>query len=102
MIDCTVIHNTLSLHHSTVFSYLLFLLGQSREYKYNRQVFDANAQLWTEKYANSAAIGASGWGSVDATVLVRNSQFHFTNFVFQHFYNIFPGIYLSFHYVLKF
>ncbi|CAO2190965.1 unnamed protein product [Urochloa humidicola] len=40
----------------------------SREYKYNRQVFDINAQLWTEKYA-SPAVGASGWGSVDAGVL---------------------------------
>ncbi|KAK3161227.1 hypothetical protein QOZ80_1BG0074160 [Eleusine coracana subsp. coracana] len=46
----------------------------SREYKYNRQVFDANAQLWTEKYANSAAIGASDWGSVDVAVLGKNTQ----------------------------
>ncbi|KAK3164717.1 hypothetical protein QOZ80_1AG0023660 [Eleusine coracana subsp. coracana] len=46
----------------------------SREYKYNRQVFDANAQLWTEKYANSAAVGASNWGSVDVTVLGKNTQ----------------------------
>ncbi|KAL5674466.1 hypothetical protein ACJX0J_018772, partial [Zea mays] len=41
----------------------------SREYKYNRQVFDTTAQLWTDKYASSAAVGASGWCSVDADVL---------------------------------
>ncbi|GJN18445.1 hypothetical protein PR202_gb05609 [Eleusine coracana subsp. coracana] len=46
----------------------------SREYKYNRQVFDANAQLWTEKYANSAAIGASDWGSVDVAVLTLSQK----------------------------
>ncbi|CAO2165465.1 unnamed protein product [Urochloa humidicola] len=46
----------------------------SREYKYNRQVFDINAQLWTEKYASPSAVGASGWGSVDAGVLAQNTQ----------------------------
>ncbi|CAO2203950.1 unnamed protein product [Urochloa humidicola] len=46
----------------------------SREYKYNRQVFDMNAQLWTEKYASPSAVGASGWGSVDAGVLAQNTQ----------------------------
>ncbi|XP_020177166.1 uncharacterized protein [Aegilops tauschii subsp. strangulata] len=40
----------------------------SREYKYNRQVFDINAQLWTEKYANPAVVGTSGWSSLDASV----------------------------------
>ncbi|KAM3400290.1 hypothetical protein ACQJBY_005277 [Aegilops geniculata] len=40
----------------------------SREYKYNRQVFDINAQLWTEKYANPAVVGTSGWRSLDASV----------------------------------
>ncbi|TVU03694.1 hypothetical protein EJB05_50758, partial [Eragrostis curvula] len=46
----------------------------SREYKYNRQVFDTNARLWTEKYANPAAVGASGWGSVDVAVMAKNTQ----------------------------
>nr|TKW15249.1 hypothetical protein SEVIR_5G224900v2 [Setaria viridis] len=46
----------------------------SREYKYNRQVFDINAQLWTEKYASPSAAGTSGWGSVDAGVLAQNTQ----------------------------
>ncbi|CAO2170564.1 unnamed protein product [Urochloa humidicola] len=46
----------------------------SREYKYNRRVFDINAQLWTEKYASPSAVGASGWGSVDAGVLAQNTQ----------------------------
>jgi len=41
----------------------------SREFKYNRQVFDINARLWTEKYASPSVVGASGWGSVDAGVL---------------------------------
>ncbi|XP_044448112.1 uncharacterized protein [Triticum aestivum] len=40
----------------------------SREYKYNRQVFDINAQLWTEKYANPSVVGTSGWSSLDASV----------------------------------
>lgn len=46
----------------------------SREYKYNRQVFDINARSWTEKYGNSAAIGASGWSSVDGSILAQNMQ----------------------------
>ncbi|XP_062214494.1 uncharacterized protein LOC133915363 isoform X2 [Phragmites australis] len=46
----------------------------SREYKYNRQVFDINARLWTEKYASPAAVDASGWGSVDVAVLAQNTQ----------------------------
>ncbi|XP_044955548.1 uncharacterized protein LOC123406028 isoform X2 [Hordeum vulgare subsp. vulgare] len=40
----------------------------SREYKYNRQVFDLNAQSWTEKYANPTVVGTSGWSSLDASV----------------------------------
>ncbi|KAF6987841.1 hypothetical protein CFC21_005445 [Triticum aestivum] len=40
----------------------------SQEYKYNRQVFDINAQAWTEKYANPAVVGTSGWSSLDASV----------------------------------
>lgn len=61
---------------------MFFFLRQSREYKYNRQVFDINAQLWTEKYASPSAVGASGWGSVDAGVLVnKNPTFIFANFV---------------------
>uniref|UniRef100_A0A0D9YBG2 E2 ubiquitin-conjugating enzyme n=1 Tax=Oryza glumipatula TaxID=40148 RepID=A0A0D9YBG2_9ORYZ len=46
----------------------------SREYKYNRQVFDINARSWTEKYANPSAIGASGWSSVDVSTLAPNIQ----------------------------
>ncbi|KAF8670850.1 hypothetical protein HU200_050114 [Digitaria exilis] len=46
----------------------------SREYKYNRQVFDTNAQLWTEKYASPSAVDASCWGSVDAGVLAQNME----------------------------
>lgn len=46
----------------------------SREYKYNRQVFDINAQSWTEKYANPAVVGTSGWSSLDASVLAQNMQ----------------------------
>uniref|UniRef100_A0A452XTJ1 E2 ubiquitin-conjugating enzyme n=1 Tax=Aegilops tauschii subsp. strangulata TaxID=200361 RepID=A0A452XTJ1_AEGTS len=46
----------------------------SREYKYNRQVFDINAQLWTEKYANPAVVGTSGWSSLDASVQAQNMQ----------------------------
>ncbi|XP_066314506.1 uncharacterized protein [Miscanthus floridulus] len=51
----------------------------SREYKYNRQVFDINARLWTERYASPAAVGASAWGSVDAGVLAQNTQMEGTN-----------------------
>lgn len=51
----------------------------SREYKYNRQVFDTTAQLWTDKYASPAAVGASGWCSVDADVLAQNTQMEDTN-----------------------
>ncbi|VAH01489.1 unnamed protein product [Triticum turgidum subsp. durum] len=40
----------------------------SQEYKYNRQVFDINAQSWTQKYANPAVVGTSGWSSLDASV----------------------------------
>ncbi|KAM3406695.1 hypothetical protein ACQJBY_000654 [Aegilops geniculata] len=46
----------------------------SQEYKYNRQVFDINAQLWTEKYANPAAVGTSGWSSLDASVQAQTMQ----------------------------
>ncbi|PUZ55925.1 hypothetical protein GQ55_5G252500 [Panicum hallii var. hallii] len=46
----------------------------SREYKYNRQVFDINARLWTEKYASPSAVDASGWDPVDAGVLAQNAQ----------------------------
>uniref|UniRef100_A0A0E0C4F8 E2 ubiquitin-conjugating enzyme n=1 Tax=Oryza meridionalis TaxID=40149 RepID=A0A0E0C4F8_9ORYZ len=46
----------------------------SREYKYNRQLFDINARSWTEKYANPSAIGASGWSSVDVSTLAPNIQ----------------------------
>ncbi|KAL6615541.1 hypothetical protein ACP70R_037811 [Stipagrostis hirtigluma subsp. patula] len=46
----------------------------SREYKYNRQVFDTNARSWTQKYANPAAVGASGWGSVDAAILKTQAE----------------------------
>lgn len=46
----------------------------SREYKYNRQVFDINAQLWTEKYASPDAVGGSDWGFIDAGVLARSTQ----------------------------
>ncbi|KAG8077243.1 hypothetical protein GUJ93_ZPchr0007g5063 [Zizania palustris] len=46
----------------------------SREYKYNRQVFDINARCWTEKYANPAAIIASGSSSIDVSVLEPNIQ----------------------------
>ncbi|XP_015693138.1 uncharacterized protein LOC102703814 isoform X2 [Oryza brachyantha] len=46
----------------------------SREYKYNRQVFDTNARSWTEKYANPSAIGASGWSSVDISIMAPNIQ----------------------------
>ncbi|KAL5221384.1 hypothetical protein ABZP36_026097 [Zizania latifolia] len=46
----------------------------SREYKYNRQVFDINARSWTEKYANPAAIIASGWSSIDVSILAPNIQ----------------------------
>lgn len=48
-------------------------MRQSREFKYNRQVFDINAQLWTEKYASPSAVGASCWGSVDAGALVNKN-----------------------------
>ncbi|CAD6237936.1 unnamed protein product [Miscanthus lutarioriparius] len=51
----------------------------SREYKYNGQVFDINARLWTEKYASPAAVAASGWGSVDAGVLAQNTQMEDTD-----------------------
>ncbi|XP_066309179.1 probable ubiquitin-conjugating enzyme E2 37 isoform X2 [Miscanthus floridulus] len=51
----------------------------SREYKYNRQVFDINARLWTEKYASPAAVAASGWSSVDAGVLAQNTQMEDTD-----------------------
>ncbi|CAL4955700.1 unnamed protein product [Urochloa decumbens] len=50
----------------------------SREYKYNRQVFDINAQSWTEKYASPSAVGASGWGSLDPGILAHNSQMEVT------------------------
>ncbi|KAI5017093.1 hypothetical protein ZWY2020_037471 [Hordeum vulgare] len=46
----------------------------SREYKYNRQVFDLNAQSWTEKYANPTVVGTSGWSSLDASVQAQNMQ----------------------------
>uniref|UniRef100_A0A8R7JWW4 E2 ubiquitin-conjugating enzyme n=1 Tax=Triticum urartu TaxID=4572 RepID=A0A8R7JWW4_TRIUA len=49
----------------------------SQEYKYNRQVFDINAQSWTQKYANPAVVGTSGWSSLDAsvqTMKMENSQ----------------------------
>ncbi|KAL6842516.1 hypothetical protein ACP4OV_027360 [Aristida adscensionis] len=46
----------------------------SREYKYNRQVFDTNARSWTDKYANPATVDASGWGSVDAAIPAQNTQ----------------------------
>ncbi|KAJ1284208.1 hypothetical protein BS78_03G187400 [Paspalum vaginatum] len=46
----------------------------SREYKYNRHVFDINARLWTEKHANPAAVGGSNWGSVDASVPAQSTQ----------------------------
>lgn len=57
--------------HLSSLSNMFIFLRQSREYKYNRQVFDTTAQLWTDKYASSAAVGASGWCSVDADVLVN-------------------------------
>ena len=59
--------------HFCLLSNHFFFLGQSREYKYNRQIFDINARLWTEKYA-SPVVGASGWGSVDAGVLVNKNS----------------------------
>ena len=60
------------MHLSSSSNYVSsFFLRQSREYKYNGQVFDINARLWTEKYASPAAVAASGWGSVDAGVLVN-------------------------------
>ncbi|XP_037451121.1 probable ubiquitin-conjugating enzyme E2 37 isoform X3 [Triticum dicoccoides] len=46
----------------------------SQEYKYNRQVFDINAQAWTEKYANPAVAGTSGWSSLDASVQAQTMQ----------------------------
>ncbi|VAH13505.1 unnamed protein product [Triticum turgidum subsp. durum] len=46
----------------------------SQEYKYNRQVFDINAQAWTEKYANPAVVGTSGWSSLDASVQAQTMQ----------------------------
>jgi len=59
--------------HFCLLSNHFFFLGQSREYKYNRQIFDINARLWTEKYASPSVVGASGWGSVDAGVLVNKN-----------------------------
>ncbi|KAG0538370.1 hypothetical protein BDA96_03G230200 [Sorghum bicolor] len=79
-----------SLNISTVLTSIGLLLSDpnpddglmaeiSREYKYNKQVFDINARLWTEKYASPAAVGASGWGSVDAGVLAQNTQMEGTD-----------------------
>lgn len=74
-----------SLNISTVLTSIGLLLSEpnpddglmaeiSREYKYNRQVFDINARSWTEKYANPAAVGTSGWSSLDVSVLAQNTQ----------------------------
>ncbi|CAM0881615.1 unnamed protein product [Alopecurus aequalis] len=74
-----------SLNISTVLRSIGLLLSEpnpddglmaeiSREYKYNRQVFDINAQSWTEKYANPAVVGTSGWSSLDASVQAQNTQ----------------------------
>ncbi|XP_037483750.1 uncharacterized protein LOC119362601 isoform X3 [Triticum dicoccoides] len=46
----------------------------SQEYKYNRQVFDINAQSWTQKYANPAVVGTSGWSSLDASVQAQTMK----------------------------
>uniref|UniRef100_A0ACD5VMP3 Uncharacterized protein n=1 Tax=Avena sativa TaxID=4498 RepID=A0ACD5VMP3_AVESA len=74
-----------SLNISTVLRSIGLLLSEpnpddglmaeiSREYKYNRQVFDINAQSWTEKYANPAVVGTSGWSSLEASVMAQNMQ----------------------------
>lgn len=77
MVKDILIHNAVLL----IFQPCSFFLSQSREYKYNRQIFDINAQVWTEKYASPTAVGAIGWGSVDAGVLVNKNPTFFLLFL---------------------
>nr|CAD1823970.1 unnamed protein product [Ananas comosus var. bracteatus] len=42
----------------------------SREYKYNRQVFDQKARSWTEKYANPGSSAANDLNNLDAPCAV--------------------------------
>jgi hypothetical protein len=100
MVKDILIHNAVLL----IFQPCSFFLSQSREYKYNRQIFDINAQVWTEKYASPTAVGAIGWGSVDAGVLVnKNPTFFFAIFVLLHYdRRTSLDILLSIYCVLKF
>lgn len=47
---------------------------QSKEYKYNRQVFDQKARSMTEKYAKAGTSGNSGTSSSKSKCIQVNSD----------------------------